>query len=82
MKKNLIDLGYLKAVEEGRDVNIELLEVMHEVAANKDLRLQRNLTVEEIVKFGELLDLPKVYVRHRSLGLRESLMDAKKIAKV
>jgi len=82
MKKDLIDLGYLKAVEEGRDVNIELLEVMHEVAANKDIRLQKNLTVEEIVKFGELLDLPKVYVRHRSLGLRESLMDAKKIAKV
>jgi pyruvate formate lyase activating enzyme len=82
MKKDLIDIGYLKAIEEGRDVSIELLEVMHEVAANKNLRLQKNLTVEEIVKFGELLNLPKIYIRHRSLGLRESLANAKRMIKV
>jgi len=82
MRKTLIDIGYLKAIERGRNVSIELLEVIHEVAANKELRLQKNLTVEEIVGFGELLNLPRIYVRHRSLGLRESLTEAKRRVKV
>ncbi|MEM3542350.1 MAG: hypothetical protein QXZ54_04425, partial [Candidatus Methanomethylicia archaeon] len=65
------------AIEDGKNVSIEVLEVIHELAANKELRLQKNLTINEIVYLSEAIGLPKIYIRHRDLGLRMSLSHAK-----
>ncbi|MEM0084391.1 MAG: anaerobic ribonucleoside-triphosphate reductase activating protein [Candidatus Methanomethylicia archaeon] len=77
LKNDLLELGYVKAIEDGKNVSIEVLEVIHELAANKELRLQKNLTINEIVYLSEAIGLPKIYIRHRDLGLRMSLSHAK-----
>lgn len=81
MKNDLLELGYIEAIDKGKNVSIEVLEVMHELAANRELRLQKNLTIDEIVYLSETIDLPRIYIRHRDLGLRMSLNNAKEYVK-
>jgi len=80
-KRNLMELGYMDAINKGREVSLEILEVIHEVAASSELRSKRNLTVEEITYLSEMIGLPKMYIRHRALSLRTSLNDAKSAIK-
>lgn len=79
IRENLIDLGYLNAVNNGRMVSIEILEVIHSIAANEKLRLKDDLNAKEILELSELIDLPKVYIRHKDIGFRVNLREAKSI---
>lgn len=78
MRRNILETGYIENIlKDMKEVSIEILEVMHEVSANEELRKRRNLTVKELVEIGEIMNLPKTFIRHRKLGLRESLSQAK-----